>query len=219
MGGKTASAHRTARPRRQRFALAPVEPATEKHPRAPHKTQGNRDDWTTPAYVVAAVREALGGTIDLDPCGNARSIVGAKRELRLERGENGLTDSWAGAKTVYVNSPFGVGLSRWVGRCVAARRDLRAEVVQLLPVATETAWWQRMIFPTAAAICFPDHRIAFDEGEGGGAPMATSLVYWGSHPDRFASACLVLGHVVSVNPSLRWFLHGPDATLLLKGGR
>jgi hypothetical protein len=164
-----------------------------------HKAPGERADWCTPGYVVEAVREALGGAIDFDPCSNPRSVVGARVALSLENAGNGLAASWDRYPTIFVNPPFGDGISRWVGRCVGARRDHRATVILLLPVAPETAWWQEMVFPTATAIAFPDHRIAFLDEHGKPVdqpPMACALVYWGADLAAFVNAFRPLGAVV-----------------------
>jgi DNA N-6-adenine-methyltransferase Dam len=62
--------------------------------------------WNTPAWILAAARDAFGvSQIALDPCSNASSIVGAAREYRLPKND-GLVDSWD-EPTIWVNPPFG----------------------------------------------------------------------------------------------------------------
>jgi hypothetical protein len=70
-------------------------------------------DWTTPQWVIDLVKEAFGGSIDLDPCSNEQSIVGARVEYRLPEDE-GLVDTWqpalpegGTAQTAFVNPPYG----------------------------------------------------------------------------------------------------------------
>jgi hypothetical protein len=63
------------------------------------------------------LRELFGGPPDLDPCSNPYSRVGAKTEYTLEKGNDGLVDSWLFRNTyvnwlfrnIYVNPPFGKG--------------------------------------------------------------------------------------------------------------
>lgn len=62
-------------------------------------------DWGTPHNIVAAVRAAFGGRIELDPCSNEWSVVRAEREFRLPE-VDGLKAEWD-AKTIYVNPPYG----------------------------------------------------------------------------------------------------------------
>jgi phage N-6-adenine-methyltransferase len=163
------------------------------------RAKSDRADWCTPPEIVDAVREVFGGTIHLDPCSNPASRVGALRELMVERGDNGLTASWDGASAIYVNPPFGAGLSRWVGRCAQAARDHGAQVILLLPAAVETAWWQDVIWPTANRIVFPRGRISFLNPETGdreeGPPKKCALVYWGRHPAHFERVFRPFGHV------------------------
>lgn len=149
---------------------------------AGHIATAKRRNWCTPQWLVDAVRRALGGRIDLDPCSNRHSIVGARREFRLPK-QNGLRHSWAPARTVYVNPPFGRGLAAWVKRCEEQHRLFDQEVILLLPASVDTRHWQNEI-AAAVRICFLRGRVTFI-GAKACAPMALALVYWGSHPPRF----------------------------------
>lgn len=164
-----------------------------------HKKKGQKTDWLTPPHVCEAVYETLGDKPDLDPCSNPWSIVEAGRKISRENGGDGPTNDWPG-KTFFTNPPFGPRLGAWVGRCVHARRSLRMTGLLLLPVSTETKWWQRMIFPTATAVCFPDHGIAFLDPETlepvDQPPMTTGIVYWGGSPLRFSHAFRSFGQVL-----------------------
>lgn len=68
-------------------------------------------EWGTPQVLVDPITEVLGG-IDLDPCSNKDSIVGAAYEYRLPS-YDGLSFSWSIApdgktiRTVFVNPPYG----------------------------------------------------------------------------------------------------------------
>jgi hypothetical protein len=56
--------------------------------------------------------------IGLDPFSNAQSIVGAKREFRLDRGEDALRLDWRGYGLVYANPPFGDEIAACMRRVV-----------------------------------------------------------------------------------------------------
>ena len=129
-------------------------------------------DWNTPMVVVEAVREAFGGTIDLDPCSNETSIVGATTEWRLPD-QDGRVEPWDG--NVYVNPPFGRGLAAWVEKALESQSA--AETIMLLPAAVDTRHWQRLIFPNAAGICWVRGRLKF-LGATASAPMACALVWF-----------------------------------------
>jgi len=112
-------------------------------------------DWCTPPEYVAAVRRMFDGTICLDPCSNAHSIVGARTEYALPT--NGLAEPWD-FRTVYVNPPYGRDKARrttiadWLAKCSEAA-DAGAEVLALVPVASNTRHWRNHVF-TATGICF-----------------------------------------------------------------
>ncbi len=90
----------------------------------------------------------------------------------------------------------GYSIKDWVARCVEADANKEAEIIALFPGATDTAHYQKMIFPTAAAICFIQGRLKFLGGVDGPAPMATNLVYWGDRPEEFKTRFDSVGFVV-----------------------
>ena len=50
-------------------------------------------DWCTPPKYVDAVKEVFDGTIELDPCSNRWSIVGAAVEWSIPE-RDGLNTEW-----------------------------------------------------------------------------------------------------------------------------
>ena len=70
---------------------------------AGRKINTQSQDWGTPQNYVRAVKECFGGEIDLDPCSNRCSIVGATVAYILPRND-GLKDSW-NFRRIYVNPP------------------------------------------------------------------------------------------------------------------
>jgi hypothetical protein len=171
---------------------------------AGHIATAKRRNWCTPQWLVDAVREALGGQIDLDPCSNKRSIVGAKREFRWPR-QNGLRDPWVPAETVYVNPPFGRGLAKWVKLCNENNALWRQEIILLLPAAVDTRHWQQNI-ATADRVCCLRGRVKY-LGAKACAPFATALAYWGPHPEKFVATFepfgIVYGCPVHIERTLR----------------
>lgn len=68
-------------------------------------TAGNVD-WCTPQRIIDVVKKSFAsGEIELDPCSNSDSIVGAKVNYILPAND-GLVDSWD-FKSIYVNPPYG----------------------------------------------------------------------------------------------------------------
>lgn len=164
--------------------------------------QGQRHDWGTPTKYVRAVLD-LFGHIDLDPCSGQNSIVPATVTYALPD-HDGLIEPWTG-HTIYVNPPYGRDPERgttikdWLARCAAAHHDNGAEVLALIPVATNTSHWKQHVFGQAAAICFlADTRLRFriDGSEDNkGCPMATCMVYWGYDVDAFTNVFSPYGTV------------------------
>ena len=163
-------------------------------------------EWGTPEKYVQAIKEFFGGEIDLDPCSNQFSIVGARVEYMLPR-HDGLKDSW-NFKRIYVNPPYGLdrkrgtGIKSWLYRCAQAHKNFGSEVLALVPVATNTGHWKKYVFGKASAICFLyDTRLKFlvnGQNGGKGAPMSCAMIYWGANPARFRSVFEKFGAVLSL---------------------
>ena len=175
---------------------------------AGRKINSQSQDWGTPPQYVKAVKEVFGGRIELDPCSSEYSIVHATVEYQLPT-HDGLKESWD-YPTIYVNPPYGVDRERdtsirqWLARCAASHQAHGAEIIALVPVATNTGHWKKSIFGKASAVCFLyDTRLKFMESGrsgGKGAPMACAAVYWGSHYDSFFRVFVDYGAVVDIRP-------------------
>lgn len=163
--------------------------------------------WGTPIKYVDAVREFFGGKIDLDPCSNEFSVVRAETEYKLPESD-GLKASW-NFKRIYVNPPYGADWERgtriidWFARCLMAHERHGAEVVALVPVATNTKHWKSFVFSRAGAICFlSDTRLKFTvngKDGGKGAPMSCAMVYWGNRVEEFRSVFSKFGAVLVID--------------------
>lgn len=174
---------------------------------AGRKVKTQSQDWGTPAKYVQAVKAVFGGKIDLDPCSNAHSIVGAQTEWMLPK-HDGLSEKWE-FSTIYVNPPYGADFERgttiknWLARCANAYREYGAEVLALVPVAPNTAHWKKYVFTQASGICFLyDTRLRFLENGkdfGKGAPMACAMIYWGDNFQQFYEVFIEHGAVVDIS--------------------
>ena len=162
--------------------------------------------WCTPRKYVDAVRETLGGTIHLDPCSNRWSIVDAEVNYMLPD-QDGLRASWD-FPNVYVNPPYGADKGRrttiknWLYMCAHAHDEYRAEVLALIPVATNTRHWKDYVWGRASMACFLyDTRLRFlVEGRdaGKGAPMSCAMIYWGERVASFERVFGAFGAVVDI---------------------
>ena len=163
-------------------------------------------NWCTPPKYVEAVKKVFGGEINLDPCSNKWSVVGAKTTFSLPD-QDGLSQEW-NYKTVYVNPPYGADrirkttIKNWLYKCAHAKTHHCAEVLALVPVATNTRHWKDYVWGQATAVCFLyDTRLKFLEngnGNGKGAPMACAMIYWGKDFDQFFDVFSEFGAVVDL---------------------
>ncbi len=173
---------------------------------AGRKIRTQSQHWGTPEKYVRAVKDVFGGSISLDPCSNQFSIVGATVEYRLPV-QDGLKESWD-APTIFVNPPYGLDHERgtairhWLQRCHLAHKQYGAEVLALVPVATNTGHWKKHVFGVATAVCFLyDTRLRFlvDGADGGkGAPMSCAMIYWGRNYGRFFEVFRQFGAVLTL---------------------
>ena len=164
---------------------------------------GQRLDWGTPSKYLTPVREFFGGVIQLDPCSNRYSIVDAVVEYSLPY-QDGLLESWD-FETIFVNPPFGrdpvrgTRIGDWLQRCASMPK---ADVLALVPVATNTGHWKKYVYGKASAICFlSDTRLRFlikGKEEGTGAPMACAMIYWGHKFEQFSKIFTPFGAVVNI---------------------
>ncbi|HZN68017.1 MAG TPA: DNA N-6-adenine-methyltransferase [Tepidisphaeraceae bacterium] len=144
-------------------------------------------DWLTPGWLLDLVRAVdAAGMIGLDPCTTRDNPVRAMAFL-TER-ENGLIHSWGGYGLVYVNPPYSREASPPWARKIAAEAATGLEIIALLPVRADTAWWHLCV-PVADAVCFLRGRPKFlrpdgTEAQTGKVPIAA--VYYGDRAKAFA---------------------------------
>ena len=122
--------------------------------------------WGTPPKYVDAVQRFFGRSIALDPCSSEHSIVGAEVEFKLPE-TDGLAALW-NYETVFVNPPYGADRERrttirdWLHKCADARTTYGAEVLALVPVATNTKHWKLYVWAAATGVTFLyDTRLRF----------------------------------------------------------
>ena len=139
--------------------------------------QVNKDVRFTPPELLKAIVEVV-GKISLDPAGDPRSFVSAKRTIT--EAEDGLSVPWSG-KLAFVNPPFS-DLSRWMHRCCDAWDANEIEqMLALFPARTETVAYRTRIFGTADTLFLP-RRLRFyadDHEQLPPSPFALMMCAWG----------------------------------------
>lgn len=115
------------------------------------------DDWETPQDFFDRLNAIFDFT--LDPCAEWKN---AKCPHYFTRRQNGLAQNWDGER-VFMNPPDGREIGEWVKKASEAK----ALVVCLLPVRTDTRWWQRYVVRGGGVVYFLKGRLS---GEDGAAP-------------------------------------------------
>lgn len=163
----------------------------------------NTNDLTTPRFLLERVWRF--GPVILDPCSNAWSEVGARVELSIDRGEDGLSADWrailereTGAVDagglVFVNPPYGPGHMRPWARKMVSEAHRGVEVIGLVKFDLTTEWWRVLARATTARLDI-DRRVAFGGGAHGSGTIISSLLYIGPRPYLFAHHVADLGEL------------------------
>ncbi len=123
-----------------------------------------------------------------DPCSNEHAEVPAKIRYTEQSMPSGLWAPWG--TTTYQNHPYSDNMP-WIDKaCDEMRIGTVSELVILCMSATSTWWWNKaMLKPKRNPRVICTNRIPFN-GPGGvplasGARFDTSLIYYGSKPDKF----------------------------------
>jgi phage N-6-adenine-methyltransferase len=155
----------------------------------------DKDDWETPPDLIEDISNAVGG-IDLDPCAGENTNH-ATENLRLEDGDDGLSEDWYGV--TFVNPPFSYK-SEWLEKTVSEIESGNAEtVIVLTPDSTDTvSWWHKYIAPNAEVVCFCEGRISYCvDGEKKENPtFGTAISVFGDVPEDLLDMLQDWGHVV-----------------------
>jgi len=137
----------------------------------PQRGDVSSDACFTPRDIVEGVREALGGSIETDPCWHPDSYVddsGTRYDGR-ERGD-GLAREWRGA--LWMNPPYSKPLP-WARR-FRAHADTGARCVALVKLDPTTEAW-RTLNARGAVVGLLRRRVAF-EGEFAGGQVPNMVV-------------------------------------------
>ena len=133
--------------------------------------------WQTPQEILLPLYSVF-GTFDLDPCSPTRTrrTAPVKARLHYTAEDDGLSLPWFG--NVFVNPPYGRGISGWIAKA-HEEVDLKnaQTVVALIPARTDTAYWHEHV-ATNADVFFLRGRLKFGQG-GQSAPFPSALAIWG----------------------------------------
>lgn len=147
------------------------------------------NSWGTPPHFIESARKVM-GSIDCDPASNDQAQQTVKAGVYYTEETNGLDQVWEG--NVWLNPPYGRGLAKpFLDHLIVDY--LHGHTLQAIVLTNSvytSQWWNKSGSPDqCAAVCLPNHRIAFvdpDTGELGDSNDRDQIItYFGKHPDLF----------------------------------
>ena len=122
---------------------------------------GQSNEWYTPPQYIQAVRDALGGAIDLDPFSDNEANEVVKANKIFTPAQDALTKTWS-ATTVFMNPPYSGAMVRFATQKFIEEflKGSFKEGIVLVNNATDTIWFKNLV-AHCTALCFTDHRIKF----------------------------------------------------------
>lgn len=140
--------------------------------------------WETPTELLDVLYRVF-GRFDLDPCAPRKSRTQVKARVHFTEDDDGLALPWKGV--VFVNPPYGRGLSLWVEKARLEVEERRAKtVVALLPARRpDTSYWHEHV-AGRAVVYFLRGRLRFSDG-GESAPFPSALAIWGASEEVLCS--------------------------------
>lgn len=123
-------------------------------------------EWLTPKSVF----DALGVAFDLDPCSPGQGLTHVPARRALTEADDGLAHHWSGR--VWLNPPYGRGISTWLQRAEEHAISGAGSVIALVPARTDTAWFQHFA-ARADGLLLHAGRISFHRGDKDAPPTGS----------------------------------------------
>lgn len=130
-----------------------VKPIESKHPYAARPVAGSHV-WLTPPDILKRL-----GPFDLDPCAAPSPRPWPTAEFHYDEQQDGLTQGWFGR--VWCNPPFGKHTAAWLKRMAE-----HGDGIALAFARTDTAMFQKWVWPFASAVMFLAKRPHFYRHDG-----------------------------------------------------
>ena len=163
----------------------------------------DRNDWWTPTHYTDMAMAAM-GCIDLDPFSSAKANERIGAWHYFDKEADAFACDWKGqGGTVFMNPPYGRGLIDRAIELFLSHWEDEAfkEGIVLVNNSTETRWFQRLLFE-GDAVCFPNHRIAFESPDN--RPISSNtrgqaFFYFGSVTESFSTVFGTTGEICFLN--------------------
>ena len=150
--------------KQRRWRVKQAAWGTKHSPKAYHSTKTT--EWSTPQSFYDALDTEFHFTLDV-----CATTTNAKCPRSFTLADDGLQQDW-GREICWMNPPYGKTIALWI-RKAAESALAGAVVVCLVPVRTDTRWWQRYVL--GAEVRFVPGRLTFG-GAVNPAPFPNAVV-------------------------------------------
>src|SRR5690349_3272396 len=107
------------------------------------------DEYQTPKKYIKAAYEVM-ENIDLDPACSDLNYERLKKYINIHYSKeiDGLTISWAGSKTIWLNEPYSKpNLTLWTNKLIKELEfgSVNRQAINLVPSYTSEKWYQNLL--------------------------------------------------------------------------
>lgn len=116
-----------------------------------------KDSWCTPQWLFKRLDDVFNFNTDL-----AADELSTKCQHYFSIEDSAFNNRWVG--NCFCNPPFSeLKKLQWTSRAFEQSLANDSSILMILPVATETRWWQATVFRGASSILFFDRRINYEQ--------------------------------------------------------
>ena len=170
-------------------------------------------EWYTPAYIIEAAREVMGG-IDCDPASCAIAQETVKATVYYTKEDDGLSKPWHGR--VWLNPPFDFETcDQFVSRvCLEIDSGQISEATIVIPSWASRNYGQLALTQSQAFCSFEKRIKYYTPSKQAGNPFYETMVfYFGPNKFRFAQVFGAFGAIATPYRTLKEHLTVQEAKL------
>ena len=143
-----------------------------------------RSHWRTPPHLLKLIHQVF-DPIDVDPCPHPRHLLSGVMEHWT--GRDSLRGEWP-CCTFYVHPPI-QDIEQWVDKVREENIKRQSEMILLVPVLTQFAWYQKIIARQPRVLLGRRLRLFSSRGKAVTPRVGYAFVYFGRfHLMEFAAA-------------------------------
>lgn len=160
-----------------------------------NQTSGNVEIYT-PKRIVDAAREAMGGTIELDPASSAEANAIVRAKFYFTKEDDGLSRRWY-CETLWMNHPFSrEGNVKWINKLLESFKRGQVRTACCITFASTSEEWFRPLLDYPQCYLWPRTNYMRPDGTAyRGVTKGSVVTYFGPDVWRFKEAFKGLGTV------------------------